>query len=442
MELEFPIASFDGTAPDHSFTKTILTTLSLQNGWEPTLVDQSGNLIKAKDRDGVIISYEACYGTLELSLPPQTTIYAMERQIGQLFGLVQNFLLKNGLQLIPTGLNPFPWAKNLTPLETPYIQMIYGISQTFAPKKSLKKPYFHFITCASQLHLDVLPENAIEIMNFFNGISWAKALLFANSFDVHESNSQCLCMRDVYYRENALGYNDRNTGTDKKRFQSLDDFFENQIHKSIFYVHRSGEYIFFQPTPVKEFFGNKELSGFVVRSDGTLEQRPVHPDLSDVSYFRPYNHATLTKRGTIEIRSECQQPLPDIMTSAALHLGLIFNLEKAQSFLSQHQEISDFNQLRNDAIYLGYDIQNKLKLNVTGFIHQLLQLARDGLRQRELGEEPYLDPLFARLEKQTNPALELKAALEKGQDLVAYFNTKSREPLGRQGTYATYNNRN
>ena len=149
MELEFPIASLDGTPPDRSFTKKILSILSEQNGWEPTLVDQSGNLIKAKDRDGVIISYEACYGTLELSLTPQTSIDAMEKQIGQLFGLVQTFLLKNGLQLIPTGLNPFPWAKNLTPLETPYIQMIYGISQTFAPKKSSKKAYFHFITCAN-----------------------------------------------------------------------------------------------------------------------------------------------------------------------------------------------------------------------------------------------------------------------------------------------------
>ena len=443
MELEFPIVSLNGSAPDPSFAKKILTVLSEQNGWEPVLVDRSGNFIKATDHEGAIISYEACYGILELSLTPQKTVQAMEKQICTLFYLVQNFLLKNGLQLIPTGLNPFPWSQELTPLETPYIQMIYGISQKFAPKKSTKIAHFHFVICSSQLHLDVNYDNAVEILNFFNGITWVKALLFANSFDVHRSSKQCLCMRDVYYRENTLWYSSSNVGPDHRPFHSIEDFLANQTNKSIFYVSRSGKYIFFRPLPLKKFIEKNHISGFSVLADGTLESQSIQPECTDVSYFRPYNHATLTKRGTIEIRSECQQPLPSVMASAAFHLGLLFNLEKAREFIAQYEdEISDFNRLRNDAIYLGYDIQNTMKMNVSDFVFQLLLLAREGLSLRGLLEEDYLTPLFSRLERRTNPAMELKAALENGTDLTTYFNQKTQEPLGIQGYYATNNHRN
>ena len=431
MELEFPLVTIDGSNPDPSLLSIILTSLAHQYQWNPILIDRLGNYVKVIDPDGAVISYEACYGIIELSLPPKKSIQSMEKQFRALFCIIQNFLFKVGLQLIPTGLNPYPWAKLLPPLETPYIQMISGISKKYAPKSSAKIDYFHFITCSNQLHLDMQYENAANIINFFNAISWVKALLFANSFDMHEKNTRCLCMRDVYYRENSLGYNAHNVGNDEKWFSSTDDLLMCQMNKSIFYVIRSNEYIFFRPIPLKHFFLKNEVSGWTVLIGGVLKPRLFKPQLSDIVCFRPYNHAALTKRGTIEIRSECQQPLPDIMSSAAFHLGCMFNFEKAYEFVCNYKEmISNFNRLRNVAIYFGYEIQNILPFSVADFMNQLLQIAREGLIKRGLQEESYISVLFTRLEKQTNPAMELRRLVENSEDVVAYFHQQAQEQLG------------
>ena len=45
---------------------------------------------------------------------------------------------------------------------------------------------------------------------------------------------------------------------------------------------------------------------------------------------------------------------------------------------------------------------------------QILELAQNGLHKRGLGEEVFLEPLFDRAERLTNPALDYIAAIEQG----------------------------
>ena len=45
---------------------------------------------------------------------------------------------------------------------------------------------------------------------------------------------------------------------------------------------------------------------------------------------------------------------------------------------------------------------------------QILELAQSGLQKRGFGEEVFLEPLFDRAERLTNPALEYRNALEHG----------------------------
>ena len=48
---------------------------------------------------------------------------------------------------------------------------------------------------------------------------------------------------------------------------------------------------------------------------------------------------------------------------------------------------------------------------------QILELAGSGLQKRGLGEEIFLEPLFDRAERLTNPALENLTALEQGTNI-------------------------
>lgn len=437
IELEFPLVSIHDTPADLVQAKKILTLLSLENNWKPALKDIHGNFIKAINDDGTIISYEACYCIIEFSLPPQSNLVTMEEKIKKLYYIVQNFLKKIELKLIPCGLNPFSWAKNIPPLDTPYIQMIYGLSNTFTPNHSPKINYFHFLTCASQLHLDVQSNNVASYLNLYNSISWAKALLFANSLDLHENSSGCLCMRDVYYRDNTMGYNPLNVGTDSKWFTSTEDFLETQLNKSIFHVIRDNKYVFFKPLPLIDFFQEKYINGIVAFGSG-VEFFSFTPEPTDIRFFRSYNHSALTSKGTIEIRSECQQPFPDVMCSAAFHIGLFYNMKKALNHVEHYKNhLLDFSNLRYVTIQIGYAIQDKLLFNIHDFIYQLLNISKEGLSLRGANEEAYLDSLYNRLENQTNPAIDLKNALKQGRSIYDYFKEKSEEPLGIQKDYAT-----
>jgi len=434
LELEFPVVAVDGSAPDEKVLQGLISAIGIQLGAEAIAYDLLGNCIKTQDKSGTVISYEACYGIIEFSFVPYETIGALEKEACSLIGEVQKFLKSKGLQLLPSGINPYQWSCYLRPLNTPYMQMIYGISRTLFPSTGKREAFFHFISCASQVHVDVNQDNVVDTLNLLHGISWAKTLLFANSLDLHKSrDGDCLCMRDTYYRENVLGYNANNVGSPSKRVASVKELLEGELEKSMFHVLRDDEYIFFEPIPLKRFFNLNKVVGLALRGDQPIE-REFCPNLEDLAYFRPYNHATLTKRGTVEIRSECQQPFPDLFASAAFHLGLMCNVGPALRLLQQYEpSIPDLDALRIMTTYLGYSIQEKLNFPVADFIHQFLCLSREGLISRGLGEERYLDVLFLRLRERVNPAINLKNALAQGESLTSYFARRAEESIGVSG---------
>ena len=55
---------------------------------------------------------------------------------------------------------------------------------------------------------------------------------------------------------------------------------------------------------------------------------------------------------------------------------------------------------------------------------QILELAQSGLQKRGFGEEVFLEPLFERAERLTNPALDYLNAIEQGthiEELIEHY---------------------
>jgi gamma-glutamylcysteine synthetase len=135
----------------------------------------------------------------------------------------------------------------------------------------------------------------------------------------------------------------------------------------------------------------------------------------------------LTFRGTIEFRSVCCQPIRDAFTVAAFHLGLSDQVGRLNEIIDADGSLyhhgygaPELRRLFNRRKWPDFISRDAL----WGLLASVLGLAREGLVQRGLGEEKFLEPLFARAEELANPALKLLAHLESGgdvEDVIADF---------------------
>ncbi|MBO5238802.1 MAG: hypothetical protein J6B50_08515 [Lachnospiraceae bacterium] len=157
------------------------------------------------------------------------------------------------------------------------------------------------------------------------------------------------------------------------------------------------------------------VTGEYYTDDGyqTIE---VHPELEDIKYLRTFKFEDLTFRGTIEFRSVCCQPIKDSITVAAFHVGLKEQLHALTELLEQDYVL----------YHHGYTATELRKIfvqqNPPGFVKEedLYALAKDSfnwIKERGLGEEIMLQPLYERVKEHTNPARKLLALRGQGVEL-------------------------
>ena len=108
------------------------------------------------------------------------------------------------------------------------------------------------------------------------------------------------------------------------------------------------------------------------------------------------------------------------MCVAAFHLGLKDNLDELSYIIDN-----------DDVIYHnGYTASELRKLliqdEVPSFIDKndlcklskdIVDLSADGLKERGIGEEIFLNPLYERIKKHTNPGKEILQSLHKGIEI-------------------------
>ena len=198
--------------------------------------------------------------------------------------------------------------------------------------------------------------------------------------------------------------------------KSVDDILNYISTTAIYCVERDGHYLNFKPVNILEYFTLEKLTGEYLEN-GEIHSVEFQPKPEDIAYLRTFKFGDLTYRGTIEFRSACCQPISDVMTVSAFHLGLV-------NKTSELAEIS-----KNDTVlyHKGYNAAELRKQLVKGRLpayidenglyalaKSVLDLCREGLEERGFGEEIYLSPLYERIEKRTNPARSMLDRLNNG----------------------------
>ena len=136
--------------------------------------------------------------------------------------------------------------------------------------------------------------------------------------------------------------------------------------------------------------------------------------------MRTFKFVDLTYRGTIEYRSVCCQPISDVMTVAAFHLGLQGKVKELRKLLDG--DFSLYHHGYNATELRKQLVRKELSSTVNqdalyDLVSKVLDLCREGLSGRGRGEEEYLSPLCQRVQNRTNPAKEMLHRLQNGESM-------------------------
>ena len=233
-----------------------------------------------------------------------------------------------------------------------------------------------------------------------------------------EDNENYACFRDFLWEYSTHGINPMNIGMYDLEFESMNQLLDYLESLNMYCVMRDGFYINFRSMPLKEFFKRDKIEGeyFCKGKYRTIE---FEPSLEDIKYLRAFKFINLTFRGTLEYRSVCTQPIKDSMSVAAFHVGLKHKIDELNDLFCGSDVFSnshDVSELRK--LLIRTEISDLLdEDDLYLFAERVLDLAYIGLRERDLGEEVFLEPLYDNLNNRTNPGKRLLQSLDDGISL-------------------------
>lgn len=430
IEVEMPVAALDGTPTDYDAAQQALVAAIEHYGLTPEKWDDNGICFSAVEpKTGDIFSFDCSYNNLELSLGRAADLHALETRFRDYVNFLNSELEKSGHLLTGMGINPgyqvnrkdFIPANRYQMLER-YLQKstVWKVPMYFHPY-----PAFGAFASASQVQLDVNRNELLHVLKGFSLVEPVKAVLFSNS--VMESEPELLCVRDLFWENSTHGINPHNIGAFDCPLDSLDDLLEYISTTSIFCAERDGHYLHFRPLPITDYLERAEVTGEYYE-DGAFHKLTFTPELSDLAYLRTYKFEDLTFRGTVEFRSVCCQPLSEAMTVAAFHMGLMERLPELLTLMENDRvlyhhgysatELRRIMNRRNWPEFVNRDALKTLCLSV-------LELAKEGLESRQMGEEIFLKPLFARAESLSSPGRAFVEAREAGVPIAQLIRTYS-----------------
>ena len=189
------------------------------------------------------------------------------------------------------------------------------------------------------------------------------------------------------------GYYKENIGIYPFDFNDKKEFLDYLNHSALFTAERQEEILYFEPIQAKDYLKRQQIEAKKLNG----QQVFIKPEEKDFKNHRAYHYQSLTKRGTVEFRSICTQPLERTFAPAAFHLGLFVNLDELENYL-EHSEFfekygRDYQKLRR------HFSKKKLTINeendIVIFAQTLLKLSEKGLKKRGKYEERYLNSLFS-----------------------------------------------
>ena len=413
IEIEVPIINLNREPVDFDIVHKITDKFQKEfSSFSPNGIDYDGNTFSLKNpNNSDIVCYDCSYNNIEFAMGREKDLFTINDRFTTYYSYVKEEFEKHNYTLTGMGINPYRRYNKEIPIPSERYLMLYHHLKSFnkyndIPMHFHDYPGYGMFSSASQVQLDVHHDDLIKTINTFTKIEPIKALLFSNSVLMDE-NKHLTCFRDALWEYSTHGINPHNIGMYDVDFEDIDDILNYLETLNIYCVMRDGAYINFESTNLLEYFNKDSVKGEIYNKNGYGEIE-IKPNINDIDYLRAFKFINLTFRGTVEFRSVCTQPIRDTMSVAAFHLN---------EFISKDRVI----------YHKGYTASELRKLliqdEIPSFINKkelckltnnILDIAKEGLSQRGLGEETFLKPLYDRVKCHTNPGKEMIKSLHDG----------------------------
>ena len=434
VEIEMPIINLNNEAVDFEIVHKLTAAFLNEFNFTAAGFDEEGHIYSALNKEnGDVFSYDCSYNNMEFSFGREKNLNTVYERFLKYYSYVQEFFEPYNYTLTGMGINPNRKLNQNIPIENGRYKMLFHHLSSFhkyfyIPMFFHRYPQFGMFSSASQVQLDVTRDRLPETIRVFNALEPIKALLFSNSVLLGE-DEELLCCRDMLWENSTHGINPHNVGMYDCEINSVEDLLGYISTTSIYCVEREGKYLNFEPVNIVEYFSKDSITGEYMEN-GERRCMSFKPEAEDVAYLRTFKFEDLTFRGTIEFRSACCQPISDVMTVAAFHLGLMNKTAELSTLIDNDTsiyhngytavELRKLLNRRELPAFIDKDGLYSLAFNV-------LDLCRDGLKERNLGEEVFLEPLFERIEKRTNPAKSMLESLKNGESIENIIKSYSQE---------------
>ena len=390
VEIEMPIVNLNHEAVDFAVVHQLTAAFLKAFDFTATGFDEEGHVYSAVNSTfGDVFSYDCSYNNMEFSFGKETDLQAIHDRFKLYYGFVQDFFKPHHYTLTGMGINPNRKLNHNIPIENGRYKMLFNHLSSFSK-------YFY-------------------IPMFFH-----RYLLFANSVLLGE-NEDLLCCRDMLWENSTHGINPHNVGMYDCDIQTTEDILNYISTTSIYCVERNGKYLNFPPVNILEYFTRDKLTGeYTENGEHILMEFQPQPD--DIAYLRTFKFEDLTYRGTIEYRSACCQPIGDVMTVAAFHLGLQSKVKELRKLLDSDTTLyhHGYNVVELRKQLVRQELPSTVDRDALyDLVSKVLDLCREGLADRGRGEEIYLESLYKRAENRTNPAKEMLSRLQNGESMEA-----------------------
>ncbi len=404
-ELEFPLVRLDKKPVEKAEALGLLEHM-LCYGFRVEECDTEGKPAFILNSDGDCLSFDNSYNNFEFSMEKGESLLAQKQRFDLLFGEVQNYLLPRGYLLCGMGTHPYYPYLDKAPVSFPVYNVIRKFLGQFRGNAYHGMEDFPAYLSSVQTHLDVPLSLLPRALTLFAAMDFIRALLFSNSPALEGLNGfeETVCFRDYLWEKSGFGSLNANVGKVESVFSDESDLENLILNRSMFYRERKGLCELIPPVTVNEYF---ELA------DSCEE---------DIRYYLSFQNVEITRRGTLEIRSDCQQPIGEGFCPPAFHLGILQKLAEAEDIVyeffrrSLPKELAEHphrNRILRDKVIYHYHMpaaEDEMRSLLCG----LVDLAHRGLSERGKGEEVLTLPLFERAERLTCPAREQLRLKEQG----------------------------
>ncbi|PIW36465.1 MAG: hypothetical protein COW24_05130, partial [Candidatus Kerfeldbacteria bacterium CG15_BIG_FIL_POST_REV_8_21_14_020_45_12] len=379
------------------------------------------------DGSEVIINTDAGINIVEFGFLPFATLKECEENMKIIMAEFLEVAATQNATLIAYGIQP----------KTPYFypdlksEKIWYRGFTRFPALASGHSMFHNIA-ANQPCIDVTYEELLPAVNTLNAIAGVTIGLFANSGWGEWKSQDHHEMREYRWSKwmESPAEHQKLSGLPTRPFTSLRDYVAYNWDIRLPASHRGKTMHVIDPAPlINDYMHAKEWQAFDV---GSSEPSVIQPSIEDANlsnmyiwiqarakyYFRddaPFEDFLLAydsgdvefdefarehlKTLYVEVRNVACQPWAHIMTAPAFFLGLIENLEAAEKVV-KGKPWKYWVDLRQQAITNSLGVAD-----IPIIAQELVEISEQGLKQRGLGEEKYIQVLFDRIDKRESPAL-------------------------------------